>query len=588
MSKTEFASPITVCLAQLNFTVGAVINNTQKILQAIHQAAQEQADLILFPELAISGYPPEDLLFRPEFATQCQNALTHITAMTAQYPNLYVVLGHPDWYYSDCIVDDVSLTGSNGMKQTHINNAASVLCNGTVIGTYYKHELPNYGVFDEHRYFSLSGNGGTDYESFVFTIKGTCFGINICEDVWLPTAPQVAKDAGAQVLLVLNASPFCVGKMTNRLNIVKENVSALGMVYIGVNSIGGQDELLFDGGSFVINAKGVCTTHMPQFESSLHSIKLNKHNPIPSIITPAVSVEAEMYQALVLATRDYVYKNGFNTVLLGLSGGVDSALVLNIAVDAVGAQSVYAVMMPTQFTAQISIEDSRLMVERLKVNYQELPINTLFETYSQHLNDAINNPLLGTVEENLQARIRGTLLMALSNQFNHLVLSTSNKSETAVGYCTLYGDLCGGFSVLKDVLKTQVYQLCEWKNQHAIQNGLSPIIPKRVLSRPPSAELRNNQTDQDNLPDYAVLDRIIQAHLEHNVSLTDMLNLKIANEDTIKKILYLIQINEYKRRQSAVGVKLTSRGFGKDWRLPITNGFTSGLNTSYINNNNQN
>lgn len=563
-------STVRICLAQLNLTVGAVANNTQIILTAIHQAAQQQADLILFPELAISGYPPEDLLFRPEFAKQCQTALSHITAATIDYPNLHVVMGHPDWYQAHTI-ENFDTT-----RITHINNAASLLCAGKVVGTYYKHELPNYGVFDEHRYFSFSGAGGTEYEPFVFNIKKTRFAINICEDVWLPTAPQVAKDAGAEVLLVLNASPFYYGKMTHRINTIRKNVSALGMVYIGINHLGGQDELLFDGGSFVLNAEGVCTTQLPQFESAVHCIVLNNATPQTSDIAPPLNVEAEIYQSLVLATRDYVHKNGFKSIVLGLSGGIDSALVLSIAVDALGADAVHAIMMPTQFTANMSIEDSRTMAARLNVHYEEITIESLFEEYLDTLSTAFTGTPTGLAEENIQARIRGTLLMAFSNKFNHLVLTTGNKSETAVGYCTLYGDMCGGFAVLKDVLKTQVYRLCEWRNNQAIEQGLPAIIPHNILTRAPSAELRENQTDQDSLPDYAVLDAIINAHLEHNLSLHDILALNISDEHTVKRILHLIQINEYKRRQSAVGTKITPRAFGKDWRLPITNGFIAG------------
>ncbi|MEN9911977.1 MAG: hypothetical protein RI956_421 [Pseudomonadota bacterium] len=563
-------STIRICLAQLNLTVGAVAKNTQIILTAIQQAAQQQADLILFPELAISGYPPEDLLFRPEFTKQCQAALSHITAATLEYPNLHVVIGHPDWYPLGADF------ASNCFKNYHINNAASLLCAGKVLGTYYKHELPNYGVFDEHRYFSFSGAGGTEYEPFVFDIKGTRFGINICEDVWLPTAPQVAKDAGVEVLLVLNASPFYHGKMIHRINTIRNNVSALGMVYIGINHVGGQDELLFDGGSFVLNTEGACTTQLPQFESAVQCLVLNNAAPQVSEIAISLSVEAEIYQALVLATRDYVHKNGFKSVVLGLSGGIDSALVLSIAVDALGADAVHAIMMPTRFTADMSIEDSRTMVTRLNVRYEEISIESLFEGYLNTLSTVFADTSTGLAEENLQARIRGTLLMAFSNKFNHLVLTTGNKSETAVGYCTLYGDMCGGFAVLKDVLKTQVYRLCEWRNHQAIEQGLPTIIPHTILTRAPSAELRENQTDQDSLPDYAVLDAIIIAHLEHNLSFHEILALNISDEHTVKRVLHLIQINEYKRRQSAVGAKITPRAFGKDWRLPITNGFVTG------------
>jgi NAD+ synthase (glutamine-hydrolysing) len=545
------STTVSIALAQLNLTVGAVAANAQAIIQAMRDAAAQGADVLLTPELAISGYPPEDLLYRPAFAAQVAAAMAAVQTESAAHPALFVVLGHPAWEGDNCF------------------NAASVLHGGKVVGTYYKRELPNYAVFDEKRYFTA----GT--EPLVFEIKGTRFGINICEDVWFKTAPQAAKTAGAQALLVLNASPFHHGKVPQRINVVRENVSAIGLSYIGVNHIGGQDELVFDGSSFVLNAQGECTTRLPQFEPALAMITLKNGVPQATTVAAELSLEAEVYASLVLATRDYIRKNGFKAALLGLSGGVDSALVLAVGVDATGAANMRAVMMPTRFTAGMSLTDSRAMIARLGVQYEELPIEGLFENYLSTLAEDFKGTASGIAEENLQARIRGTLLMALSNKFGSIVLTTGNKSETAVGYCTLYGDMCGGFAVLKDVPKTLVYRLCAWRNAQAVAAGQAPVIPENILTRAPSAELRDNQTDQDSLPEYDVLDAIIDAHLERNLSLVEIVALNIdgADEPTVRRVLRLIQVNEYKRLQSAVGPRITTRAFGRDWRLPITSGF---------------
>jgi NAD+ synthase (glutamine-hydrolysing) len=545
------STTVSIALAQLNLTVGAVAANAQAIIQAMRDAAGQGADVLLTPELAISGYPPEDLLYRPAFAAQVAAAVAAVQAESAAHPRLYVVLGHPAWEGANCF------------------NAASVLHGGSAIGTYYKRELPNYAVFDEKRYFTA----GT--QSLVFEVKGMRFGVNICEDVWFKSAPLAAQTSGAQALLVLNASPFHHGKVPQRMAVVRENVSSLGMSYIGVNHVGGQDELVFDGASFVLNAAGVCTTRLPQFESALAMIRLENGVPQTCTVATELGLEAEVYASLVLATRDYIRKNGFKAALLGLSGGVDSALVLAVGVDAIGAANMRAVMMPTRFTAGMSLTDSRAMIARLGVKYEELPIEGLFENYLSTLAEDFKGTASGIAEENLQARIRGTLLMALSNKFGSIVLTTGNKSETAVGYCTLYGDMCGGFAVLKDVPKTLVYRLCAWRNAQALAAGEAPVIPRNILTRSPSAELRDNQTDQDSLPEYGVLDAIIDAHLERNLSLAEIvaLNIQGADETTVRRVLRLIQVNEYKRRQSAVGPRITTRAFGRDWRLPITSGF---------------
>ncbi len=545
-------STLHIALAQLHLTVGAVADNATKIANAMHAAAAQGAQVLLTPELALCGYPPEDLLLRPAFAELCQTHFLALQEKTRDYPQLFLVLGHPDWRGGACY------------------NAASVLHQGRCVGTYRKRELPNYAVFDEKRYFSSAS------EPLVFDAHGTRLGINICEDAWFPVAPQAAKDAGAQALLVLNASPYHHGKVPQRMAVMRANVSAMGLPYVGVNHVGGQDEWVFDGASFVLNAAGECTQRLPQFEACTQTVVLQGGEPQVGAQAAELTLEAEVYQSLVLATRDYMAKNGFKAGLLGLSGGVDSALVLAVACDAVGAQAMRCVMMPTRFTASISLEDSRTMVARLGVAYEEIEIEGLFESYLAALATDFAGTPSGIAEENLQARIRGTLLMALSNKFGSIVLTTGNKSETAVGYCTLYGDMAGGFAVLKDVPKTWVYRLCAWRNAQALAAGEPPMIPERILTRAPSAELRDNQTDQDSLPDYAVLDAIIEAHLEQNLSLQAIVDLKIqgADEPTVARVLRLIQVNEYKRRQSAVGPRVTTRAFGRDWRLPITNGFT--------------
>ena len=540
-----------IALAQMQLTVGAVPENAAKIAAALQDAAALGAQVLLTPELALCGYPPEDLLFRPAFAQLCRTHFLALQQATLAYPHLFLVLGHPEWENNQCY------------------NAASVLHQGRVVGTYRKRELPNYAVFDEKRYFAA----GT--HALVFNAHGTRLGINICEDAWFPAAPLAAKAAGAQALLVLNASPFHHGKVPQRMAVMRANVSSIGLPYVGVNHVGGQDELVFDGASFVLNAAGECTQRLPQFEAALQCVTLQNGAPQAAAQVAELSLEAQVYAALVLATQDYLGKNGFKTALLGLSGGVDSALVLAVACDALGAAAVRCVMMPTRFTAGISVEDSRAMVARLGVAYEEIAIEALFETYLAALEKDFAGTPSGLAEENLQARIRGTLLMALSNKFGSLVLTTGNKSETAVGYCTLYGDMCGGFAVLKDVPKTLVYRLCAWRNAQAVAAGQAAIVPDRILTRAPSAELRDNQTDQDSLPDYAVLDAIIDAHLEQNLSQQAIVDLGIAGADaaTVQRVLRLIQINEYKRRQSAVGPRVTTRAFGRDWRLPITNGF---------------
>ena len=437
-------------------------------------------------------------------------------------------------------------------------NAASVLHGGLVAGTYCKHDLPNYDVFDERRYFT------PDNRPLVIDVRGTRFGINICEDTWFPYAPECAASAGAQVLLVLNASPFHMGKQPQRFATMRANVSRFGMPLVYANLVGGQDELVFDGASFVLDAAGAPQTMAPQFVEHLLLTDFVDGVPQPGTVDDQGSDEAQVYAALKLGVRDYLGKNGFPGAIIGMSGGIDSALTLAVAVDALGADKVRAVMMPSQFTADISWLDSRDMVERLGVRYDELPIKPVFDGFLATLAREFRGLPWDATEENIQARIRGTLLMALSNKHGSIVLTTGNKSEMAVGYCTLYGDMAGGFAVIKDIRKTLVYRLAHYRN------SLGAVIPERIITRAPSAELRPNQTDQDSLPEYDVLDAIIERYMEQGASLREIVDAGF-NEADVRKVLRLIRLNEYKRRQAPVGIRVTHRGFGRDWRYPVTN-----------------
>lgn len=529
-----------LAIAQINCTVGDLAGNTAKILEFAGRARDLGAALVITPELALSGYPPEDLLLREGFHRACKNALANLAK---QIKGITLLVGHPH------LVDD------------RLYNAASVIRDGRVIATYHKSRLPNYTVFDEQRYFK----SGTD--SCVFDLEGTKFGINICADIWEQGTATRAREAGADVLLVLNASPYHMDKQTLRHRLIRQRISETGIAIIYANLVGGQDELVFDGASFAMNNKGVLTHQFDQFTETLGLIELQHNMPIPEKIPPRQILQASIYQALCLGVRDYVGKNEFPGALLGLSGGVDSALTLVIAVDALGADKVRAIMMPSQYTADISRQDARVIAETLGVNYSELAIKPIFDQLLGTLADEFKGlPTTGaadTTEENLQARIRGTLLMALSNKYGSIVLTTGNKSEMAVGYCTLYGDMAGGFAVLKDISKTMVYQLCHYRN------SLGRVIPERVIQRAPSAELRPNQTDQDNLPPYAVLDAIIEAYMEHDLSLHEIIRMDFTEAD-VRRVVHLICVSEYKRRQSPVGIRITQRGFGKDWRYPIT------------------
>ncbi len=525
-----------VAIAQINCVVGDVAGNVAKIIASANEAKALGATLLVTPELSLCGYPPEDLLLRADFLQACDLALNKLSAALV---GITVIVGHPHQVDEACF------------------NAASVLQDGKILATYHKHALPNYSVFDEKRYFTEGE------EALVFEHQGVKVGVLICADVWEPEPALMAKVAGAELLIALNASPFHMEKQSTRLEVLRKRVFETQLPIIYTNMLGGQDELVFDGASFVLDASGTITHQLPAFEAALEVAEFNGAMPIAGLITPQLSVEASVYTALKLGLADYVQKNGFPGVVLGLSGGIDSALTMAIAVDALGAENVHAVMMPSEFTADISVNDAREMADILGVKYNEIAIGTLFETYLNTLAPLFGDLAQDATEENLQARIRGMLLMALSNKFGSIVVTTGNKSEMAVGYCTLYGDMAGGFALLKDVPKTLVYQLSNYRNT------ISAAIPQRIITRPPSAELRANQLDQDSLPPYDVLDAIIQGYVEDDLSHEDIVALGYAPA-VVKRVISLIDRNEYKRRQSPVGVRITHKGFGKDRRHPIT------------------
>jgi NAD+ synthase (glutamine-hydrolysing) len=532
-----------VAIAQINVTVGDLAGNAQKILDAARRAHAQGAHIVVTPELSLTGYPPEDLLLRESFFEACDLQMQRMTEASRAWPGLHILVGHP-----------VAREGERF-------NACSVIAQGKIMGRYHKHDLPNYDVFDEQRYFT------PDNRPLVFTVNGIRFGVTICEDVWFSYAPSAARAAGAQILLVLNGSPYHMGKVKQRMEVVRQNVCAQGMACVFTNMVGGQDELVFDGGSFVLDAQGQVTTLLPQFVEELEIITVKGSEPQRSRIVPDLCLEQEVYEALKLGVRDYLGKNGFPGAIIGLSGGIDSALVLAVAVDALGADKVRAVMMPSKYTADISWLDARDMAKRLGVRYDEIPISDCFNAFLDTLASEFKGLPLDTAEENIQARIRGTLLMALSNKFGSIVLTTGNKSEMATGYCTLYGDMAGGYAVIKDILKTLVFALARWRNTQG------EVIPARIITRPPSAELRENQTDQDSLPPYDILDGIIKRYMEENAPVDEVIAAGF-DQATVNRVVRLIKVNEYKRRQAPIGVRITHRGFGRDWRYPITNKFT--------------
>jgi len=566
-----------VALAQINPAVGDLEGNVARIRAGLAQARTVGAQLVAFPELAITGYPPEDLLFKSTFVETNLRALADVAAACT---GLTAIVGFVD-------------------KRDDIFNAAAVLHDGKLAGVYHKQYLPNYGVFDENRYFQA----GT--EAPVFTLGETSFAVNICEDIWYPAGPTTRQAlAGAELVVTINASPYHAGKGHQRERMIATRAADDVVALAFVNMVGGQDELVFDGGSLIVNERGEPVARGRQFaedfvvadldldavfHARLHDSRRRKEKQgaveAPRIVLPPMAERAapalpprevvsplapvaEVYEALVLGTRDYVRKNGFKHVVIGLSGGIDSSLVAAIAVDALGRENVSGVTMPSPYSSSGTRGDARRLATNLGIDFQTLPITPVFKTFRRTLAAPFKGLKEDVAEENIQARIRGTLLMALSNKFGWLVLTTGNKSEIAVGYSTLYGDMAGGFAVIKDVPKTLVYELSRLVNTRAGR----PVIPQSVFDRAPSAELRPDQTDQDTLPPYSELDAILQAYVEEDRGVSDLVA-RGFSEETVRRVIRMVDVNEYKRRQGPIGVKITPRAFGRDWRLPIVNRF---------------
>jgi NAD+ synthase (glutamine-hydrolysing) len=544
-----------ICVAQLNYVVGDMDGNAQKIIDLARQAHARGVRLVLTPELALCGYAAEDLFLRPSFIAACDDALSRIARELADLKDLAVVVGHP--------------TGggqrSRSVSVAQRRNRASVLRAGEVVAHYDKRELPNYQVFDERRYFQPGD------QALVFEHLGVRLGLLICEDAWFTRPAADCQAKGAELLLVINASPFHVGKGDERERAMALRCQQTGLPLIYAHLVGGQDEVVFEGRSFALEASGQVSARAGSFLEEAFDLSWTQGR-CQGAISPESTLEADLWHALVLGVRDYIGKNGFPGALLGLSGGIDSALVLAIAVDALGADRVRAVMMPSPYTADISWIDARDMAARLRVRYDEISIVPEFEAFLSSLKAEFAGRAPDTTEENIQARIRGTLLMALSNKFGAIVLTTGNKSEMSTGYCTLYGDMAGGFAVLKDVAKTMVFRLARWRNQHDPYGMGSGPIPERIITRPPSAELRPDQKDQDSLPPYEVLDEIVSRYMEEDQSAAEIIEAGFDRAD-VEKVTRLIRVNEYKRRQSPVGIRVTHRSFGKDWRYPMTNRF---------------
>ena len=553
---------IRISVAQLDFVVGDIKGNAQRILDSALQAQAAGAQVLLTPELSLSGYAAEDLYLRPQFLDACDDALKWLVTQTAGLKNLAIVVGHPQR-----IEGEPLRTSSVAMPACH--NAASVVCEGRILHTYAKQCLPNYQVFDERRYFAP----GT--ETCVFEVAGTRLGLLICEDAWFEAPVAAAVAAGADVLVVINASPFHLCKSEQREATMCARAQACARPLIYAHLVGGQDEVVFEGRSFMATANGQVVARTPGFEEAVVTWPLSlvfNEQPDTAHLAPLDGEMADLWRTLVMGVRDYVEKNRFPSVVLGLSGGIDSAVVMAVAVDALGADRVRAVMMPPPYTADISWIDARDMAKRLNVRYDEIDIAPHFETFKRSLATEFEGLSEDTTEENLQARIRGTLLMALSNKFGSIVLTTGNKSEMATGYCTLYGDMAGGYAVIKDVFKTKVFAVAHWRNANNPLGGIENPIPTRIITRPPSAELRANQKDEDSLPPYEVLDAILSRYIEADQSAADIIAAGF-DEAAVMQVVRLVRLNEYKRRQSPVGIRLTHRGFGKDWRYPITNAF---------------
>lgn len=534
---------LNIALAQLNYLVGDIEGNTKLIIDAALQARDEKsADVVVFTELSITGYPLEDLLFRSSLMRRVQAAVVKIKN---EIKDIYVVLGAPT---------------REGEK---LFNSALIIYNSQIIATYHKHQLPNYEVFDENRYFSNGNN------ACVVNIENVKVGITICEDIWFAEPIKKSREAGAELVINLNASPYQLHKTQQRLDVLRQRVSEQKIPIVYVNQIGGQDELVFDGESLCLNKEGKLCLQAPAFEVGIFSTQYSraKRDLIESeCMHVNLTKHASIYQALVLGVKDYVEKNNFKSVVLGLSGGIDSALTLTLAVDALGAKNVHAVMMPFHYTSDISVEDAQRLAKSMNVKLDEIPIEQSFNAITNSLDPLFAGMAADVTEENIQSRIRGVLLMAISNKTGSMLLTTGNKSEMSVGYATLYGDMAGGFAPLKDVSKTLVYELSNYRN------SIEKVIPERIITRAPSAELAPDQVDEDSLPPYEILDPILEKFVELDYTLEEI----VADgfeESVVRRVIQMVLRNEYKRRQSPPGVKVTSRAYGRDRRYPITSGF---------------
>ncbi|SNT71427.1 NAD+ synthase [Psychrobacter sp. LV10R520-6] len=541
-SKTTMTQDtVTFALAQSHFLVGDITTNAEKMRTLALQAREQGADVIIFPELALLGYPPQDLLLRPSLSGRIKSALSTLSDIE----DIVMIVGYPHVDHHGTF------------------NSAAILHNGHQKGFYHKQFLPNYGVFDERRYFDKGRN------QVLFDYKGITIGLLICEDLWEKNLTAELKQQGADLIVSLNASPFELKKQDARKTMLAKRSREHKLPIIYVNAVGGQDDLVFDGGSMAVQTDGTIAHEAPRFMNQLMlaSLNVNTFKFNTQVKAPlSLSRESEMYQALVVGLRDYVNNSGFTGVIIGLSGGIDSALTLCIAVDALGADKVYAVMMPYEYTSKISLEDAQAQARRLNVSYTVCPIFDAVEGIRHTLAPLFNKSPADTTEENIQARARGVILMALSNKFGHLVITTGNKSELAVGYSTLYGDMAGGFDVLKDVYKTQVYDLASYRNR--LED--TPVIPERVITRPPSAELRPDQKDQDSLPDYEVLDGILKLYIDEDMGYQDIID-KGFDAEVIAKIITMVDNSEYKRSQAPIGTKISHKAFGRERRYPLVN-----------------
>jgi NAD+ synthase (glutamine-hydrolysing) len=567
---------VRIALSQINSTVGDLSGNTEKIVLCIKKARKKGADIVAFPELAITGYPPEDLLLKPQFIEDNLDALNRIVIASKK---VITVVGFVD-------------------RKDGLYNSAAIISDGRLIDVYHKRHLPNYGVFDEYRYF----RPGKRFP--VYSINGLRFGVNICEDIWNEEGPaRIQALNGAGLIININASPYHMGKISYREEIVRRRVQECGIPIVYVNMVGGQDEIVFDGGSFALDSKGNTIVRGRQFMEEINYVDIEvqegsrrlstRRRELRSILHDDESIAdvnipfslhrgprssirirkarmmkgvEEVYNALLLGTKDYVRKNGFKGVVIGMSGGVDSSLVATIAVDALGSENVHGIFMPSSYTSKESYEDAFSLARNLGIELVKIPIDSIFKTYLRALSEYFRPTEAGVAEENIQARIRGNILMAFSNKFGWLVLTTGNKSEMSVGYATLYGDMAGGFAVIKDVPKTMVYELCKWRNEKENKT----LIPSRVLWKEPSAELKPDQKDTDTLPPYPVLDPILKAYVEEDKSFKEILNMG-CDVTCAQKVIRMVDGSEYKRRQAPPGIKITPRAFGKDRRFPITN-----------------